>query len=114
MGFEAEWGVISAAAVGAPHLRERIWLVAHSNSERLEGQHGRRLQVRDAGGVGRYEGWAGIDRKSLPTPYALRAGHGLANWMDRIRATGNVQVPQVAATAFSILAAKADESGRLK
>jgi DNA (cytosine-5)-methyltransferase 1 len=28
MGFDAEWGVLSAADVGAPHLRERIWIVA--------------------------------------------------------------------------------------
>ena len=28
MGFNAEWGVISAADIGAPHLRERIWIVA--------------------------------------------------------------------------------------
>ncbi|MBP8150013.1 MAG: DNA cytosine methyltransferase [Limnohabitans sp.] len=28
MGFNAEWGVISAADTGAPHLRERIWIVA--------------------------------------------------------------------------------------
>jgi DNA (cytosine-5)-methyltransferase 1 len=33
MGFDARWGVISAADVGAPHLRERIWIVAHNNSE---------------------------------------------------------------------------------
>ena len=32
MGFDANWGVVSAADVGAPHLRERIWIVAHSNS----------------------------------------------------------------------------------
>jgi DNA (cytosine-5)-methyltransferase 1 len=32
MGFDAEWGVLSAADVGANHLRERIWIVAHSNS----------------------------------------------------------------------------------
>ncbi|WP_409559037.1 DNA cytosine methyltransferase [Cupriavidus sp. SZY C1] len=32
MGFDAEWGVISAADVGAPHLRERIWIVAHANA----------------------------------------------------------------------------------
>lgn len=30
MGFDAEWGVISAADTGAPHLRERIWIVAHA------------------------------------------------------------------------------------
>jgi DNA (cytosine-5)-methyltransferase 1 len=27
-GFDAEWGVLSAADVGAPHLRKRIWIVA--------------------------------------------------------------------------------------
>ena len=31
MGFDARWGVISAADVGAPHLRERIWIVGHAN-----------------------------------------------------------------------------------
>lgn len=30
MGFDARWGVIDAASVGAPHLRERIWIVAHA------------------------------------------------------------------------------------
>ena len=34
MGFNANWGVISAADVGAPHLRKRIWIVAHSESNR--------------------------------------------------------------------------------
>ena len=28
LGFDAEWGVVSAADVGAPHERERIWIVA--------------------------------------------------------------------------------------
>ena len=28
MGFDAEWGIISAADAGANHLRKRIWIVA--------------------------------------------------------------------------------------
>lgn len=28
LGYDAEWGVISAADTGAPHLRERIWICA--------------------------------------------------------------------------------------
>jgi DNA (cytosine-5)-methyltransferase 1 len=32
LGFDAEWGVLSAADVGANHKRERIWILAHSNS----------------------------------------------------------------------------------
>ncbi|CAG9258487.1 putative enzyme [Paraburkholderia unamae] len=30
MGFDASWGVLSAAGVGAPHIRERIWILAHA------------------------------------------------------------------------------------
>ena len=33
MGFDAEWGVLSAADVGANHLRERIWIVAKSTEQ---------------------------------------------------------------------------------
>lgn len=30
VGFDAKWGVLGAADVGAPHLRERIWIVANA------------------------------------------------------------------------------------
>ena len=29
IGYDAEWQIISAADVGAPHLRRRIWIVAY-------------------------------------------------------------------------------------
>lgn len=32
MGYDTRWGIISAADTGAPHLRERFWLVAYTNS----------------------------------------------------------------------------------
>jgi DNA (cytosine-5)-methyltransferase 1 len=32
LGFNAEWGVLSAAAVGAPHRRQRVWILADSAS----------------------------------------------------------------------------------
>ena len=31
LGYDAEWGCVSAASVGAPHLRKRIFIVAHTN-----------------------------------------------------------------------------------
>jgi len=37
-GYDACWFVLSAAQVGAPHLRERVFLVAHSTSRGLEKQ----------------------------------------------------------------------------
>ena len=33
-GYNAEWDIISAAAVGAPHRRERVWIVAYPKGER--------------------------------------------------------------------------------
>jgi DNA (cytosine-5)-methyltransferase 1 len=33
LGFDAEWHCIPACAVGAPHRRERIWIVANANHE---------------------------------------------------------------------------------
>ncbi|MGH9251979.1 MAG: DNA cytosine methyltransferase, partial [Acidimicrobiales bacterium] len=32
IGFDAEWSVISACAMGAPHTRERLFLVAYPHS----------------------------------------------------------------------------------
>ncbi|MCK5611909.1 DNA cytosine methyltransferase [Candidatus Pacearchaeota archaeon] len=29
IGYDAEWNIISAAGVGAPHLRERAWILAY-------------------------------------------------------------------------------------
>jgi DNA (cytosine-5)-methyltransferase 1 len=35
LGFDARWTIVSAAEMGAPHLRERIWILAHARSERI-------------------------------------------------------------------------------
>ena len=33
MGFDAEWGVVSAADVGAPHKRDRIWIMGYAHND---------------------------------------------------------------------------------
>jgi DNA (cytosine-5)-methyltransferase 1 len=63
LGYDAEWHVVPASAVGAPHRRERVWIVAHAigfsnavrgnGSTREEGMDGRRLH---AGGGQRNRG----------------------------------------------------------
>jgi site-specific DNA-cytosine methylase len=32
IGFDVEWSVVSCAEVGGVHLRERVWIIAHSQS----------------------------------------------------------------------------------
>jgi len=34
MGFDAKWGVLGAADIGAPHQRNRIWIVGNASSIR--------------------------------------------------------------------------------
>jgi DNA (cytosine-5)-methyltransferase 1 len=36
LGYDAEWQIISAADVGAPHRRERVWIVAYHDEQRPE------------------------------------------------------------------------------
>lgn len=36
LGFDAEWGVLGADDAGAPHRRERIWILGHARSERRQ------------------------------------------------------------------------------
>lgn len=37
LGYDAEWDCIPASAVGAPHRRDRIWIVAYPRGEQHEG-----------------------------------------------------------------------------
>lgn len=37
MGYDAKWGVLGAVDVGAPHKRERIWIVADSKKLQCDG-----------------------------------------------------------------------------
>ncbi|MCC5619603.1 DNA cytosine methyltransferase [Nostoc sp. CHAB 5836] len=36
IGFDVEWGIVSAAQVGAVHKRERVWIIAYSQSDRRD------------------------------------------------------------------------------
>ncbi len=40
LGFDARWGVLGADDVGAPHRRERIWIVAPLRGERMPIEEG--------------------------------------------------------------------------
>lgn len=66
LGYDAEWDCIPASAVGAPHRRDRIWLVAYANGEGSQG-HGR--PVKRAGKrPASASSAAGRKRKSVADP----------------------------------------------
>ncbi len=37
LGYDAWWDCIPASAVGAPHQRDRVWIIAYSRSQQYEG-----------------------------------------------------------------------------
>jgi DNA (cytosine-5)-methyltransferase 1 len=113
MGFDAEYGVLGAYEAGAPHKRDRIWIVAYSERARLERQRrDSRKQEKPRTGGDRSQARAFRDGLTLwqDEPAVGRVAHGVAHRVDRLRALGNGQVPAVAALAWRILKGRIDGS----
>lgn len=95
MGYQTRAVSLSAADVGADHIRERYWLLAHADDT---GELLRRFNAEMAG-RSRVQ-----PRVWEAYPGDPRVSDGLASRMDRYRASGNGQVAAVAALAFVLLA----------
>lgn len=99
MGYNAKWGIFSAADIGAQHKRERLWIVAYTD------EMGREICMEQ-------KPWRPLSRHRVDfmehTQFAtdtprLRSDDGVADWMDRIARCGNGQVPGVVRLAWEIL-----------
>lgn len=131
--YDHRAGVLSAFDVGANHLRERVWIVAHAKctgQRRLQqiGELGSTDSVW-AGGAGeerdvtdsaskRFQRWlepsptrsafpfgsgSRAGFSGIPEPTICRGDDGFTDRRDRIRALGNGWVPQTAREAFKRL-----------
>lgn len=96
LGFDARWGVVSARAVGANHIRERIWIVADSDSTQREGGSIPIGVHQEHADIGSAAWWQ-------TTPPIHRVDDGVAFGVDRLKAIGNGQHPVCAATAWRLL-----------
>lgn len=109
LGYDAEWGVLSAAQVGAPHIRERMWVLAYTEEAR-RGLHrlsiGAQTDWPCAPIPREYDAW---DLSTAPESLLGGVVDGVATRVDGYRraALGNGQVPACAAAAFKTLAARA-------
>jgi DNA (cytosine-5)-methyltransferase 1 len=98
--YDAEWYSIPASFVGAPHKRERVFILAYPNSEWLEEEDPRpRLLTQEEGGKVTWNigGGAVLGRSHWPDqPQVSGVDDGIPEWLDEnIRALGNACVPQV-------------------
>jgi len=108
LGYDARWGVLGAVDAGAPHERERIWVLASdvADATRADGlAHGADLRGEVSAGVG--DGAPTIGHAAAPwwlaEPNVGRVADGVASRVDRLSAIGNGQVPAVAALAWRTL-----------
>ena len=67
IGYDAEWHVIPACAVGAPHRRDRVWIVAYASGEHSTQERGCDWANATGGGTWRNNGGRsfGDDRRQL-------------------------------------------------
>jgi len=113
LGYDAEWSCVSACSMGAPHSRDRMFIVAnrrevgrYRSGRNTDGKHGvhRRLDNWKAAKGG--SEWRDVECwiKSIMEdgggiiPASERGGmaDGVPNRLDRIGGCGNAVVPQIA------------------
>ena len=104
MGYDAKWGVFSAADAGARHERERIWIKA-SHADKAGLQRSQRWSETRLLSVDNLVASRIFpqDKEHLPAPALLGSGHGLANYVERTRAIGDGQIPAVVKLAWETL-----------
>lgn len=130
MGYDTQWARFSASNYGAPHQRDRIWIVAHASCERLEKKwlpRGLKAEKPNTGSdrtdVSNAKSirWEQARKGKQPSPKWIggcgqewtqwwsiepelgRVANGVAHRVDRLKAIGNGQVPIVAKSAFEFL-----------
>ena len=108
IGYDAEWHTIPASALGAPHKRERIWIIAYPSGY----TSGRVLDSKDvvpcdgqweyAENIRSWHGWQYWLAKDVfdgnrveDAPREDRVDDGLPSRVDRVRQLGNSVVPQI-------------------
>jgi DNA (cytosine-5)-methyltransferase 1 len=106
MGFNARWGVLGAADVGANHQRDRIWIVGNQVA------YASHIRCKRGGESWPSQKWEykqlerlleQVAQTGIPAGKHNRIHDGVAARMDRLKAIGNGQVPLCAATAWRIL-----------
>ena len=102
-GYDAEWRVVSAAGMGAPHLRKRLIIVAYPNESWRK--HSDTQRSARAALSQRHEVFKSIEpshcisrtsKHWVHEPNVGRVADGIPNRVDRLRGLGNAVVPQVA------------------
>ena len=97
LGYRTGWGVWGAVDVGAPHRRDRIFIVAHTNKPSGKGNERPKREKQERTNHFEHCGWS-------VEPGIRRVVDGIPNRAHRLRALGNAVVPQQAYPIFKAIA----------
>jgi DNA (cytosine-5)-methyltransferase 1 len=120
IGYDAEWHCIPASAVGAPHRRDRLWIIGYTDNKgesvgalNDEASELSQITVPYAGSERSQGSWRPInaispaprfyrqihraihDCRWLAEPDVGRVAHGVPDRAHRLKALGNAVVPQI-------------------
>lgn len=106
MGFDVGWGITSAAGFGAIHRRERMAIIAHTNTERLQGRLPQKEQQKADEQLERARLYLlrFADAQHLSESAVLRKFNGVPNRVDRSKALGNAVCPPQFVPVFTAIA----------
>ena len=94
IGYDTEWDCIPAVAIGAPHIRDRVWVVANNRSQRGQGSFPEAVSQQPTfSWCENVRGASQLPRRSELYPSQLcRGGNGVSKRLD---ACGNAVVSQI-------------------
>jgi len=109
IGYDAQWHCIPASAVGAPHRRDRVWIIAYPNDARSgapsNGGNKERSAIvkeRENKSFDRFSGLCALMAGTAIAefwavePELGRVANGVPDRVDRIKQLGNSVIPQIA------------------
>lgn len=107
IGYDAEWHCIPASSVGAPHSRDRVWILAYPEQEQrvcpvLNADNAAEA-IRTSAAEWQQNGVrpeVGTESRSVPSrwmdqPDPKRVVDGVSDWPHRLGSLGNAVVPQI-------------------
>lgn len=100
VGYNAEWHCIPASILGAPHIRDRVWVIAYPKQRVWQG-----IRIPNSFNVGKLgQEWAPSEIMPLLSSigmdcqtdrHSLRGDDGFSEAVDRLERLGNAVVPQI-------------------
>jgi DNA (cytosine-5)-methyltransferase 1 len=110
IGYDSEWVCLSAGSIGAPHQRDRIFIVAYSNSFTKPKTDPALDSIRSKRNTWKNNSWSnrranGNNKRRYKNSYwettrtpsrVHRMDDGIPDRMERLKSLGNAVVPQVA------------------